>query len=72
MAQPVRCDICGKLFSSSYVGAHKRLSHPNATSTEPAAMTKILALFDALSAEGKKKVLAALTVSEGKASKHSR
>ena len=66
MAQPVRCDICGKLFSSSYLGAHKRLSHPRAESAEPAAAQKILRLFNALSAEGKKKVLAALSVIEGK------
>jgi DNA-directed RNA polymerase subunit N (RpoN/RPB10) len=66
MAQPVRCDICGKLFSSSYVGAHKRLSHPKTTSTEPAAVQKILKLFDALSAEWKKQVLAALGIPQGK------
>jgi DNA-directed RNA polymerase subunit N (RpoN/RPB10) len=71
MAQPVRCDVCGKLFSSSYVGAHKRLAHPKQTSTEPASVKKILTLFDALSAEGKKKVLTALGVSEGKSTRYS-
>jgi hypothetical protein len=67
MAQAVRCDICGKLYSSSHLGAHKRLSHPRATSPEPAAVQKILNLFDSLSAEGKKKVLAALGIVERKA-----
>jgi len=67
MAQPVRCDICGKLYSSSHVGAHKRLSHPRATSADPALVQKILTLFDSLSAEGKKKVLMALGVGQRKA-----
>ena len=67
MAQPVRCDVCGKLFSSSHLGAHKRLSHPRTDSPEPAAVQKIVKLFEALSAEGKKKALAALGVIEGKA-----
>ena len=67
MAQPVRCDVCGKLFSSSYLGAHKRLSHPKANSKEPAAVQKILDLFEALSVEEKRKVLASLAEAAGRA-----
>ena len=66
MAQPVRCEVCGKLFSSSHLGAHKRLAHPKLISNEPAAVKKILTLFETLSAEEKKKVLATLGVSQGK------
>ena len=57
MAQPVRCDVCGKLFSSSYLGAHKRLSHLKASSKETAPVQKILELFEQLSSEEKKQVL---------------
>ena len=66
MAQPVRCDVCGKLFSSSHLAAHKRLAHADTSSSEPAALKRILTLFNALSAEGKKKVIAALGVPQGK------
>jgi DNA-directed RNA polymerase subunit N (RpoN/RPB10) len=60
MAQPVRCDVCGKLFSSSYVGAHKRLAHRKTnllTPSEPVAIKKIIALFKALSMERQKELL---------------
>lgn len=53
MARTVRCDICGKLFSSSYVAAHKRLAHRPPTS----AVDQIVALFRKLSPIEKKKVL---------------
>lgn len=49
----VRCDICGKLFSSSYLGAHKRLAHRPPTST----VDQIVDLFRKLSPIEKKKVL---------------
>ena len=65
MAQTVRCDVCGKLFSSSYLGAHKRLAH---ASTEEevarqhrAASKKILDLFKALPANTQKKILSELS-----------
>ena len=53
MTQAVRCDICGKLLSSSHIQAHKRLAHPDLTE-------KIIALFKSLSEEQKKKVLVEL------------
>lgn len=59
MARAVHCDICGKLFSSSYVKAHKRLAHKTADSvlSESEAIQKILRLFKELSPADKKKVL---------------
>lgn len=69
MAQPVRCDICGKLFSSSYVNSHKRLAHRTAEASglnEAAAARKIVRLFKALSAAGQKKLAANLNVIAGK------
>ncbi len=57
MAQTVRCDICGKLFSLSYVKSHKRLAHPSSDLLGKEAAKKILALFKSLSEEEKKQVL---------------
>ena len=66
MAEPVRCDICGKLFSSRHLSSHKRLSHGvGKTSHAPAsdgsgpqdAIRKIVDLFSGLSDENKKNVL---------------
>jgi len=53
MAQAVRCDVCGKLFSSVYLRSHKRLAHPN----EETAVRNILRLFKNLSLQSKKSVL---------------
>ena len=53
MAQAIRCDVCGKLFSSSYIGSHKRLAHRD----EDAAVKNILNMFKNLSQKSKKKVL---------------
>jgi len=53
MAQAVRCDVCGKLFGSSYLRSHKRLAHPN----EETAVRNILRLFKNLSSQSKKTVL---------------
>jgi hypothetical protein len=61
MAQTVRCDICGKLFSLSHVKSHKRLAHPTSDLSGEEAAKKILALFKSLSEEEKGKVLRDLT-----------
>lgn len=62
MAQTVRCDVCGKLFNTSYLGAHKRLAHAKEKgANEQIAVEKILKLFEGLSPEGKKKALEQLT-----------
>jgi len=53
MALAVRCDVCDKLFGSSYLRSHKRLAHPN----EETAVRNILRLFKKLSQKSKEKVI---------------
>ncbi len=65
MAEPVRCDVCGKLFSSRHLSSHKRLAHAKQKSEEAfndqGRMKTILELYKTLSAENKQRVLAELT-----------
>jgi hypothetical protein len=69
MAEPVRCDICGGLFSSRHLSSHKRLSHgaksvskaPESQLNDQDAMRRIVDLFGALSEENKKNLLYRLT-----------
>jgi hypothetical protein len=74
MAEPVRCDVCGGLFSSRHLKSHKRLAHPNQKAAEQIsecnmheqdAMRRIVDLFAGLSEENKKNVLYRLTVPSG-------
>jgi hypothetical protein len=64
----VKCDLCGKLFSSRYVGSHKRLAHakPKATVlTAPSDETEmILRLFRDLPLEKKRRLLIQLAAIE--------
>jgi hypothetical protein len=64
MPEPVRCDVCGKLFSSRHLSSHKRLAHPKdkpaGSSAGEDGMKKILELYKNLTAEDKRRVLAAL------------
>ncbi len=67
MAEPVRCDVCGKLFSSRHLKSHKRLAHVKeklAGGTEQDAMKAILEIYNTLSAEDKERVLAELGARE--------
>jgi len=68
MPKPVRCDVCGKLFSSRHVKSHKRLAHPKGklavSVAEQDGMKAILDLYKTLSAENKKCVLAKLAALE--------
>jgi DNA-directed RNA polymerase subunit N (RpoN/RPB10) len=68
MPVPVRCDVCGKLFSSSHVNSHKRLAHAKDRAARPTApeqgMKTILETYRTLSAENKKRVLAELASME--------
>jgi len=66
MAETVRCDVCGGLYSSRHLNSHKRLAHPNQKAAaqspegnmnEQDAMRRIVDLFGGLSAENKKNVL---------------
>jgi hypothetical protein len=64
MPEPVRCDVCGKLYSSSRLSSHKRLAHakdklPGSVARERGIQT-ILDIYNTLSSENKKRVLEAL------------
>jgi hypothetical protein len=64
MPEPVRCDVCGKLFSSRHLSSHKRLAHPKhklaGSSAGEDRMKTILELYENLTAEDKQRVLAKL------------
>ena len=63
MSEAVRCNICGLMYNSSYVSAHKRRAHPekfkkeNSTLNEADAMLRMVSLFRQLSPEGQKDLL---------------
>ena len=71
MAEPVRCDVCGKLYSSRHLSSHKRLAHakpkPGTMSAED-QMRAIMDLFKSLSPEHKASVLAQLAACGPKSS----
>jgi len=66
MKEPVRCEVCGKLFSSSHVKSHKRLAHVKGkvAGTGQDGMKTILELYNRLSPEDKERVLAELAARE--------
>lgn len=67
MPEPVRCDVCGKLYSSRHLKSHKRLAHPEEeTAAEQKGIKKILEIFKTLSAENKQRVLAELVAPDQK------
>jgi hypothetical protein len=63
-AEPVYCDVCGKLFSSRHIKSHKRLAHRGDKTVvhdaEQDPVKAILNLYEALSVENRKLVLAKL------------
>jgi DNA-directed RNA polymerase subunit N (RpoN/RPB10) len=68
MPEPVRCDVCGKLFSSRHLSSHKRLAHAKGKLTGSAAeeqgIKTILELYKSLSAKNKERALAQLAALE--------
>lgn len=64
MPEPVRCDVCGKLFSSRHLSSHKRLAHakqkPERTTDEEDKIKTILETYKTLTPENKVRVLAQL------------
>jgi len=61
MSQIVKCEICGKVYNQSYLGAHKRLAHgtraePPATVSELEAVEAILSVYAQLSGKGRKEL----------------
>jgi predicted nucleic acid binding AN1-type Zn finger protein len=65
MPEPVRCDICGKLYSSSHVNSHKRLAHakpkPQVAADAAEDGSAILEIYATLSPENKTRILAQLS-----------
>ena len=63
----VTCDICGGIFSQSYLSSHKRLAHsknrPAAAGPIPEkeAIQKIAYLYESLSVKGQKRIIRLLT-----------
>ena len=79
MPEPVRCDVCGKLYSSRHLSSHKRLAHgkdkvagrasePTGSSGERDDMKKILEIYKTLSAENRDRLRAQLAALEQKPS----
>ena len=68
MPEPVRCDVCGKLFSSRHLSSHKWLAHARQklgeATDEQNGVKTILELYKHLSAENKRRVLAQLAALE--------
>lgn len=66
----VTCDICGGIFSQSYLPSHKRLAHSKnrpATAgpiTEKEAIQKIASLYETLSVNGRKRVVHLLAMKD--------
>jgi hypothetical protein len=66
----VTCDICGGIFSQSYLPSHKRLAHrKNSPSvaqpgTENEAIRNIVFLYEGLSVKGRKRVIRLLTAKD--------
>jgi len=71
----VKCDVCGGVFSESYLTSHKRLAHSKndlssvAAITENEAIRKIASLYESLSVNGRKHVVRLLTAKDQKAPK---
>jgi hypothetical protein len=68
MPEAVRCDVCGKLYSSRHVSSHKRLAHAKDKVAGSAAKDRgiqtILEIYNTLSHENKERVRAELASME--------
>jgi len=67
MPEPVRCDVCGKLYSSAHLSSHKRLAHAKhkaGSTSQEDQMKTIVALYKTLSTEHQKRLLAQLVTNE--------
>jgi len=59
----VTCDVCGGIFSQSYLSSHKRLAHSKnrpavaGPITEKEAIRKIASLYEGLSVNGRRRVV---------------
>lgn len=74
----VTCDICGGIFSQSYLPSHKRLAHSKNRSatagpiTEKEAIQKIASLYESLSVKGRKRVVRLLAAKDREVHKDQR
>jgi hypothetical protein len=74
----VTCDVCGGIFSQSYLLSHKRLAHSKnkpATAdpiTEKEAIQKIASLYEKLSVKGRKRVVRLLAAKDREVHKDQR
>ena len=72
----VTCDICGGIFSQSYLPSHKRLAHrensPTGTrpSTEKEAILKIVSLYESLSVKARLRIVRLLTAKDKEVQKN--
>ena len=70
MSQIVKCDVCGKIYSQSHLGSHKRLSHgkrellSGACKDDSVVLETILSLFERLPDERKRELLSRLAALE--------
>ena len=70
MSQIVKCDVCVKIYSQSYLGSHKRLSHgkrellSGACKDDSVVLETILSLFERLPDERKRELLSRLAALE--------
>jgi hypothetical protein len=61
MSRIVKCDVCGRIYSQSYLSAHKRLAHKEAAQSVSAAgehetIQAVLRLYGQLSGQGQETV----------------
>jgi hypothetical protein len=66
MSEIVRCEICGGMYNSRYLGGHKRLSHEKKNlasqlKNERERLQAIISLYANLSDRNKKRVRERLT-----------
>ena len=72
MSEAVHCDVCGLVYNSSYLSAHKRRAHPeafkkeNPQAEEAETILQIVSLFRRLSPEARKLLLTRLRASDKK------
>jgi hypothetical protein len=72
----VTCDVCGGIFSQSYLPSHKRLAHredsPTAArpSSEKEAIQKIVSLYESLSVKARRRAVRLLTAKDKEVQKN--
>ena len=62
----VKCDVCGGIFSQSYLPSHKRLAHRknSPSATEKETIEKIVFFYESLSIKARRRVVSHLTAND--------